>query len=68
MTQEREGQRERFNTRSAGRWLGWQSSFDGAEQTAGVTFAADTTSRFWVIVCGDGSDARIYPKGKQHGP
>ena len=64
MTQDRSGQRERFNTRTAGRWLGWQASFDEAEQAAGVTFSADTTSRFFVIVCGDGSDARIYPKEK----
>lgn len=64
MTQDRESQRERFNARTAGRWLGWQSSFDGAEQTAGVTFAADTTSRFWIIACCDGSDSRLYTKVK----
>jgi hypothetical protein len=66
--------RERFNSRNGGRWAGWQESFDRAEQAAGVTFTQgsglmpSTVDQFFVIVCGDGSDARIYPKGKPHGP
>lgn len=49
-----------FNDRTGNRWLGYQSSFRMAERAAGVTFSKDTTHLFHVVICCDGTDARVY--------
>lgn len=52
--------RAAFNARTADRWVGYQLSFDAAEATAGARFTADTMHLFHVVICCDGTDARVY--------
>lgn len=64
----RDEMRTTFNARTGGRWLRYQESFDAVERAAGRftveraarRFTKDTQHEFFIVICADGRDARVY--------
>lgn len=52
--------REAFNARTANRWVNYQLSFDVAQVFSGAKFTRTNMHLFHIVICCDGTDARVY--------